>query len=451
MDDKIKIMSEEKISKALLKFGIPAIIGMVITAIYNFVDSIFVGGLGTSAMGAASVAFPILMMIAGLGLTMGNGAASYISRLLGEGNLEKANNTASISVVGTLILGILVIIPSLYFIDPLLRALGATETIMPYAKAYSIIFISGSIFNIINITMVNILRAEGSAAFSMYSLLIGAGLNIVLDPIFIYGFEFGIRGAAIATVISQIVTTTIIIIYFSSKNSIVKISFLHVNFSKEILFEVLKIGIPNLIFQILSSVSMSLINSGAASYGDAEVAAMGIVNRTFAIGSYVIFGFSKGFQPIAGYNYGAKNYIRLKESVSISLKWSTIFCLVVAASQIVFAKPIIDIFSNDSRVLDIGARALTAYSIMFPTFGIQMIYMALFLSLGKAREGTLLSLGRQGIFLIPIILILPSIIGLDGILFAQAIADLLSTIVTLVLGIKINRELNNMEEEAKVV
>ncbi|MCT4593833.1 MAG: MATE family efflux transporter [Anaeromicrobium sp.] len=450
MNERIRIMNEERISTVLLKFGIPAIVGMLINAIYNFVDAIFVGGLGTSAMGAAAIAFPISMVIIGVGLTLGSGAASYIARLLGKGDRKQANKTASTAFFGSIILGVMIIIPSLIFIEPLLKSFGATKSILPFAKDYGYIFIGGSVFSVMNITLTNIVRAEGAAKMGMKVLIVGAILNMILDPIFIYTLDFGIKGAAIATVISQVVTTILLINFFYSDKSSIKLSVKYFTLSKEILLEIFKIGTPTLIFQILSSASMGLINLAAAPYGDAAVAAMGIVNRIFAIGSYVIFGYSKGFQPIAGYSYGAKKYGRLKESIDISLKWTTYFCLALAITQSIFARQIVSAFSNDPRVLQISARALRAYSIMFPFFGFQIIYMTLFLALGKAREGAILSLGRQGMFLIPTVLILPRIIGLDGVIFSQGIADFFTTLLTLFFSIKINNRIKSMLKSSPI-
>lgn len=445
MNERIRIMSEESIPTALLKFGIPAIITFLITAVYNFVDAIFVGGLGTSAIGALAVAFPISMISIGIGLILGSGAASYISRLLGEGQLKQSNIAASIAFFGSLILGIIAIIPSLFFLKPILIFFGATETILPFAKDYMYIFIPGSIFVIINIVLNHLVRAEGAAKISMNSVLIGAILNIILDPIFIYTFDWGIKGAAIATAISQMVTTILLVSFFYSAKSNVKISIRYFILSKKILFEIIKIGTPNLVTQILSGVSMGLINSAAFPYGDAAVASMGIVNRIFAIGSYAVLGFSKGFQPIAGYNYGCKKYDRLNKSIHVSIKWTTYFCFILSIIQIIFAKPIVLLFTNESKVLDIGIQALKAYSLMFPFFGFQMIYMGLFLALGKGREGLLLSLARQGAFLIPIALILPQMIGLNGVIFSQPIADLLTVLLTILFYIKLKKDLLAME------
>ncbi|MGC6175077.1 MATE family efflux transporter [Lacrimispora sp. 38-1] len=436
-----KLMSEESVSKILLKFGIPAIVGFLITAVYNFVDAIFVGGLGTSAMGALSVAFPISMITIGIGLILGSGAASFVSRLLGESDIKQANVMSAIAFWGSTFLGLIAIIPCMIFLEEILRFFGATDTILPFAKEYMYFFIPGSVFNVINIALNHLARAEGANKTSMNTLLIGAVLNIILDPIFIYTFHMGIGGAAIATVISQILSTILLLRFFYSSKSIIKISFRYFRLSKQILFDIVKIGTPNLVVQILSGVSIGLINSSALPYGDAAVAAMGIVNRIFAIGSYIIIGFSKGFQPIAGYYYGAKKYERLKVILRKSLNWTFCFCLLLTIIEIVFANPIVSIFTKEANVLQIGVHALRVYSIVFPAFGFQTIYIGLFIALGKGRESLILSLGRQGIFLIPIVLILPTLLGLNGVIYSQPIADLLTILLTVYFGIRLKKSM----------
>lgn len=442
MNERMKMMSEEKIFYVLLNLGVPAIAGMLIDALYNFVDAIFVGGLGTTAMGAASISFPMLMIIVGLGLMMGSGAGSYISRLLGKGEYQLANKTASTAILGSIILWIFVVTPALVFLEPLLRFFGATKTILPFAKDYGYVFIGFSIFSVMNITMINIARSEGAAKIGMKALMLGGILNIILDPIFIYTFNFGIRGAAIATVLSQMSTSILLWRFFLTGKSSIKLSLKYCTLSKDILFEIFKTGTPNLIVQLLTSVAIGLINSAAVAYGDTAVAAMGIVNRIFALGSYVILGYSKGFQTIAGYSYGAKKYERLRECIRVSIKCTTIFCFIVTVLQSIFAPYIVSIFSKDTHVLEISIRGLRAYSIMFPFFGFQIIYMTLYLAMGKGKESLFLSVGRQGIFLVPVIMILPKLIGLDGVLFSQGIADICSVILTLLFSLKIKRSLD---------
>jgi len=374
-DQKIKLMAEEKISKVLLRFSAPVIIGMLVTAFYNVIDAMFVGGLGTSAMGAVSIAFPISMFLIGVGLTFGSGASSYISRLLGEGDIVQANRTASTAFFSSLFIGIFTIAILLSFLDKVLLSFGATATILPYARDFASIFIAGSILSIINVTMNNIAISEGAAQISMTAMIVGAIVNVILEPLFIYTFGWGIKGAAIASVVAQSITTFLYLQYLLGNKSYVKIAFQYFGFDKEIYSQIVKVGIPLLIYQLLTSASMGLTNTAASNFGDAAVAAMGIVTRAFAIVTYVVFGYSKGFQPLAGFNYGAKNIERLKEAVRISLRWTTWFCGISALLIIVFSHSIIALFSNDSAVIVIGSKALIANSIIFISFGFQTIYI----------------------------------------------------------------------------
>lgn len=445
-DQKIKLMAEEKIPKVLLKFSVPVIVGMMVTAFYNVIDAMFVGGLGTSAIGAVSIAFPISMFLMGLGLTFGSGASSYISRLLGQGDIVQANRTASTAFFSSLFTGIITITILLFFLDEVLLSFGATSTILPYARDFSSIFIAGSILSIIDVTLNNIAISEGAAKISMAAMIAGASINVMLEPLFIYTFDWGIKGAAIANVVAQSVTTVLYLQYFWGNKSYVKIAFQYFAFDKEIYSQVLKVGIPLLIYQIFTSASMGLTNAAASNFGDAAVAAMGIVTRVFAVVTYVVFGYSKGFQPLAGFNYGAKKIDRLKEAVSVSLKWTTWFCGISALLIIGFSSSIVALFSNDNAVIAIGSSALIANGVIFISFGFQTIYISLFLALGKATSGCVLSMGRQGVFFIPVIFVLPSIMGIDGVIYSQMIGDILTTALTAILAVNLRKEINGLIE-----
>lgn len=447
-DEKIKMMRDEKIPKVLLNLGMPTMIGMLVSAFYNIVDAYFVGGLGTSQMGAVSITFPIGQIIVGLAMTFGSGAASYISRLLGEEDDKQANKTASTALLSSLFVGVITIIAILCFLDNILVSLGATATILPYARAYAMIYIAGSILNIFNVTMNNIITSEGAAKFTMVSMLIGGGLNVILCPIFIYTLGWGIRGAAIATVVAQASTSLFYVWYISGKKGYLRFSLRDFSVDKTMYSQIFKVGIPILAFQLLTSASIGLTNTAASNYGDPAVAAMGIVTRILALGTFVVFGYMKGFQPVAGYNYGAKNYGRLNEATRVSLQWATWFCGIMALIMIMFPGTIVSLFSkNDAMVINIGGRALRAGGIMFVFFGFQMVYGTLFLALGKAKEGGILSISRQGIFFIPIILILPHVIGLNGVIYSQAIADLLTVVLTAVFAVKLKKELISVAKQ----
>lgn len=439
---KMVLLGKAPIPKALIALGLPTMIGMMINALYNLVDAYFVGGLGTSQMGAISIAFPLGQVVVGLGLLFGSGAASYLSRLLGRGETETANNVASTALYSGIFVGAIIIICTIIFLDPILTLLGATDSILPYAVTYSSIYVISSIFNIFNVTMNNIVTSEGAAKTTMYALVAGAVLNIILDPVFIYTLNLGVAGAAIATAISQIVSTLVYLCYVLKKKSVFSFSLKEYCFSKEIMSEILKIGIPTLIFQLLTSLSITLTNIQAKEYGDSVIAGMGAVTRIISMGSLIVFGFIKGFQPIAGYSYGAKKYERLNESIKISIIWSTIFCVIFGLVMALFPSTIISQFTKgDMEMINVGQNALQASGFSFMLFGFYTVYSSLFLVLGKAKEGFILGACRQGICFVPIILIFPMICGMSGIIYAQPISDVLSAAITVFMAAHLHKEL----------
>ena len=440
--NRIYLLEEAGVASALLKLGIPTMVGMLISALYNAIDAYFVGGLGMSQMGAVSVVFPIVQIIIGLGMMFGAGASSYISRLLGKGANEQADKTASTSLFSGLLVGTIIIIGIMVFLDPVLTALGSTETILPYARAYAKIYVTGSIINVFTVMMNNLLTAQGATKFTMKAMLTGSIANVILDPIMIYGMDLGIEGAAIATVISLCINMALYIGYIAKKKGVLRFSVRNIAPSKTIYAEVLKIGIPVLLFQLLASTAMGSINTAAKPYGDFAVAAMGAVTRIMTVVTYVVFGFLKGFQPFAGYNYGAKKYERLKKSIRLCMIWSTVFCIVAAIVLFIFADPIVSLFGTDIEMAGIAAKALRLNAVLFITFGFQMVYASLYLAIGKSLEGSVLSLSRQGIFFFPLVLVLPHVMGLTGVVWVQPMADLLTTILTIVFAVRINHTLS---------
>ena len=439
---KMELLGSAPVWRALLAMGLPTMIGMMINALYNLVDAYFVGGLGTSQMGAISVAFPIGQVVVGLGLLFGNGATSYISRLLGRGDRKTADQAASTALYSNIAVGALLILCTVVFLHPLLKMLGATESILPYAEEYTRIYVVFSIFNVFNVTMNNLVTSEGAAKTTMFTLLAGAVLNIVLDPVFIYVLDFGVAGAAAATAISQIVSSLVYLGYILRKKSIFSFRIRACCFSKEIMSEILKIGIPTMVFQLLTSLSISLINFQAKEYGDSVIAGMGPVTRIISVGSLMVFGFMKGFQPIAGYSYGAKKYERLHEAIRLSIIWSTVFCVIYGVLASLFSANIISQFTKgDLEMVRIGARALSANGLSFLLFGFYTVYSSLFLALGKGKEGFILGACRQGICFVPFILLLPLFAGVSGILYAQPAADVISAVITVFMAIRLHREL----------
>jgi len=441
-NNKMELLGNAPIPKALISMGIPTMLGMMVNAIYNLVDAYFVGGLGTSQMGAISVVYPLGQVVVGLGLLFGNGAASYLSRLLGKGDKEKANQVASTALYSSITVGVIMIIFSMIFLRPILKLLGATDSIMPYAVTYASIYIVSCIFNVFNVTMNNIVTSEGAAKTTMLALMAGAILNIGLDPVFIYVLDMGVAGAAIATAISQIISTLVYLTFVLRKKSIYNFRIKNCTFTKEIISEIFKIGIPTLVFQILTSLSISLVNTQARPYGDSVIAGMGAVTRVVSMGSLMVFGFIKGFQPIAGYSYGAKKFDRLHEAIKTSIIWSTAFCVIYGLVLTIFSKGIISQFTKgDLEMIRVGTQSLRINGISFMLFGFYTVYSSLFLALGKGLAGFILGSCRQGICFVPVILILPAFCGINGILYVQPIADLLSAIITIFMALHLHKEL----------
>lgn len=439
--NRIYLLEKAGVALALLKLGIPTMVGMLISALYNAIDAYFVSGLGISQMGAVSIVFPIVQIIIGLGMMFGAGASSYISRLLGKGDNEQANKTASTALFSGIFVGAIIIAGIMLFLDSVLISLGATETMLPYARDYAKIYIIGSIINVFTVMMNNLLTAQGATKFTMIAMLTGSIANVILDPIMIYGIKLGIKGAAVATVISLCINMMLYIGYIAKKKGILRFSIKNIAPSKKIYEEVLKIGIPVLLFQFFASAAMGTINTTSKPYGDYAVAAMGAVTRIMTVVIYVVFGFLKGFQPFAGYNYGAKKYGRLKKSINLCMVWSTLFCIIAAIVLVIFAEPIVSLFGTDIKMIDLASKALRLNAALFITFGFQMVYASLYLSIGKSLVGGMLSLGRQGIFFFPLIFVLPHMFELTGVIWVQPMADFFTTILTVIFAIKINRTL----------
>lgn len=442
-ENRIKILKEEDIDKALFKLGIPMVISLLVAALYNVVDTYFVSSLGKEAVAAVSVAFPIQLIFLGIGLTFGAGAGSYISRLLGGNNKKEASIVATVALISSAILGIITAIALFCYLEGVLKFMGAIPSIMEISKSYTEIFIVGGVLGAINVTLGNLVVAQGAAKISLKAMLSGSISNMVLDPIFIFGLNLGVRGAAIATLIARVITSLMYLIYFVGDKNLIEIKLSNFKPTLTIYKDVLNIGISMLILQILQTISISKISYAASFYGEEAIAAMGIVLRIVTLGTNVVFGYMKGLQPLAGFNYGAKNYERVREAIKASIKWTGVFCIVWTLIIYVFAPSILSIFGTDENVLNIAVPALRAGVIMFITFGFQFTYSTLYLSMGKALGGVFLNSLRQGIIFIPIILLLPKFMGLNGVIYAQTVSDLITTIITIPFAISIHKSLKS--------
>lgn len=449
MDDKrLYLMGQEKVGKALRIMAIPAIIGMMVNSVYNIVDALYVGWLGKEQLGATGIAMPIFMLIGAFGITIGMGANSYISRLLGAKDIDQAEKTAGFALLLALVTGILLTAAGQIWLVPILKLFGATPGILPYAVDYTrIIFWSGAI-TVCNMVFNNILRAEGSATPSMIGMSLGAVLNIVLDPIFIFVLDMGIKGAAWATLLSNFSSFLFLMGYVFMGKGVLKPKPWKVSFSGRIYGEIMKIGTPSLFRQLLVSLSVGFLNNAAGSFSDAAVAAVAVVGRVTSFGYMGLLGLNQGFLPLAGFNYGAGQYRRLRQTIAATVKAGSVFSLLIAVAGLALAPQIAQAFGSDAEVIDITARGLRYASILFPFTGFMITFNVLFQAMGKALPAAFLSLARQGIFYIPMILILPHFMGLTGVLLSQTFADGLTLLTTAAFAIYIMRWINARIEES---
>ena len=433
INERNHMLANEKISKVLMKLSLPATIGMIVNALYNVVDTIFIGrGVGSMAIGGLAIAFPIQMFIMAIAQMIGIGAASVISRSLGAGDVEKADNTAGNAYISIIVIAIITVFLGLRFIDPLLRIFGASDTLLPYAKEYMQVIFIGSVFFMFAVASNNLIRAEGNAFVAMMSMIIGTGLNIILDPIFIFWLNMGIRGAALATIISQFFSFVFVMVYIYSGKSQLKVKPHHLKPNKALLSEIFKVGAPAFARQVGGSALSIVLNNSLGFYGgDIAITIFGMINRLLMFIFMPLFGVVQGFQPIAGFNYGAKKFDRVREVIRISIKYTTIYTIGGWAIAQVFAPFFLGVFTSDTAVVTQGIPILRVVVMAVPVIGVQIISSSVFQAFGKARPAMVLSLLRQFIMLIPMVLIFPRFFGIWGIWVAFPLSDFLSTVVTL--------------------
>lgn len=435
-------MTETPVRRLIIKLAIPTIISMLVSSIYNMADTFFVSQLGTSAAGAVGIVFSVMAVIQAIGFTIGMGAGNIASRKLGAKDEEEASRYASTGFFFGLVLSLLLSLFGVLFIDGFMRFLGATETILPYARDYAFYILLASPVMCLSFIMNNYFRAEGKAFYGMVGITVGGVLNIILDPIFIFTFGLETAGAAIATALSQLISFLILLFMFIRGKSNLRLSIRYVTFRPVYYRNIIVTGLPTLARQGLASLATITLNVMAASYGDAAVAAMSIANRiTFFLFSFML-GLGQGFQPVAAFNYGAKRYDRVHDATKFTSVISTLLMIVVASFCIAFARPLIMLFRRDDlAVISIGVVALRAQALTLILSGISTVTNMALQSTGQAGRATFLAMCRQGFFFIPIILILPRILGLVGVEIAQSLADILTFLVSLYFYISYLKEL----------
>ncbi len=451
VDQRFQRMTQTPIPRLIGSLAVPSIISMMITSIYNMADTFFVGQIGTSASAAVGISFSLMAIVQAIGFTLGMGSGNFISRLLGQQKAEEASKVAATSFFTSLGIGAIISLLGFVFLDPLVRVLGATPTNLPYAMDYVRYILLGIPFMTASFVLNNILRFQGSAFYAMFGIGLGGILNIALDPLFIFTFNMGTGGAALATSISQVISFAILL-FASGRGGNIRISYKDFTPKWDIYKEVLRTGLPSFYRQGLASVATICLNLTAGPYGDAAIAAMSIVARVFHFALSMLLGFGQGFQPVCGFNFGAKLYNRVLAAFWFCIKTSVIVMVFISVIGYVFAPDIISVFrKEDLEVIAIGATALRLQCLTFPLSSWIVINNMLLQTIGKAKEASILALARQGLFFLPVILVLPRLTGILGIQLSQPIADLLTFILAIPMGIRILNELKGLQKEQELL
>ncbi len=434
-------MTEASVERLVCKMAVPTMISMLVTAIYNMADTFFVGRIGTSATGAVGIVFSLMAIIQAIGFCFGQGSGNYISRKLGAHDFDEASRMAATGFLTAFGAGLVITVVGLFFLTEFSLMLGSTETILPHAKEYMRFILLGAPFMTSSLVLNNQLRLQGNAMYAMIGIASGAVINIGLDPLFIFTFGMGVGGAALATVISQFVSFCLLLAGCKRGGNIA-IRFRDFSPSLRRYWEIIRGGTPSLFRQGLTCAAAIALNLAARHYGDAAVAAMSIVNRTMMFAFSALIGFGQGFQPVCGFNYGARRYDRVLEGFWFCLKVGTTCLTVLALLGILFAPSVVAIFRReDAEVIAIGAKALRLQCVTFPLLAWFTLNSMMMQNIGAFGRASVLAMARQGLFFLPLILTLPRFFGLWGILLCQPLADLCSFLLALPLGIGTIREL----------
>lgn len=417
-------MTTTSVPGLILKLAVPTIASMLVTSLYNLADTFFVARISTSAVGAVNVIFPLMAIIQALGFMIGMGSGSRVSRLLGEKRNDEANRVASGAALMALLGGVILAVVCFSLGDGLMTALGASPTILPHANAYAQYILLGAPVMMCSYVFNNVLRAQGNATFAMIGIVSGAVLNVALDPLFIFVFRLGIAGAAIATVLSQLISMLILAFFFITKLSIVRIGVKWLTVRPGVYLNTLLTGLPSLCRQGLSSIAAVMLNRAAVEYGDSAIAAMGIVSKAAMIVFGIGLGIGQGYVPVLGYNYGDGRYTRVRRAFIFTLNISTAVLAVFACAGFFLAPWIMDSFIDyDPAAVEIGIAAMRMQMVSLPLVALGFMCNMTFQTTGRSLIATVLSCARQGIFFLPLVYILPRAFGLFGVEMVQAAAD----------------------------
>ncbi len=435
-------MTTTPVEKLICSLAGPTIVSMLVTSFYNMADTFFVGKIGTSATGAVGIVFSVMAIIQAFGFFFGHGSGNYVSRKLGEKDFEEASRMAATGFVSAFLAGLVIMIVGLIFLEPLCYLLGATPTILPHAKSYLRIILIGAPYMTAALVLNNQLRFQGSAFYGMIGITSGAVLNIVLDPLFIYVFHMGVAGAALATIISQFVSF-LLLLRGTGTGGNVHIDLRKFSPSIQRYKIIINGGSPSLCRQGLSSVSTACMNLMARPYGDAAIAAMSIVMRITNFAASIMSGFGEGFQPVCGFNYGARKFRRVQKGFWFCVRLSTVFLLGMSVLGWFGASGLVALFQReDQEVIAFGTRALRFQCISFPLLGWITMCNMMMQTIGKGVRASIMAMSRQGLFFIPLVIVLSSRIGFLGVQMSQPISDVLSFLVAIILQASVLREMN---------
>ena len=427
-------LGEEKVSKLLIKFSVPAVVGMMINALYNIIDRIYIGNakdLGTNGIAGITIGFPIMIILLAVGILFGVGGSTLFSIRLGQKKPEDADKALGNSFFLLMISGFLIMILGEIFLEPLLILFGASKEVLPYSMEYMRVILLGSVFQVISMGINNFIRADGNPKLAMYTMFLGAGTNIILDPIFIFIFRMGVSGAALATILSQLFSAIWVVSYFLGKRSKHKLSLKNIKPVFHIVTKIISLGIPGFAMQVANSLLNAILNRNLNFYGgDIAVTGMGVINSIQTILIMPVIGINQGVQPIISFNFGAKKPDRVKQAVRQAIIAATIIVSIGYIIVRLFPTQLISFFNRDEELLAFGKSALVSWMLFLPVVGFQAIGSSFFQAIGHSASAMFLTLSRQFIFLIPALIIFPKIWGITGLMYSAAFADIFSAIIT---------------------
>lgn len=446
-EQKRNYMLEEPVEKLVCRLAIPTILSMLVTSFYNMADTFFVGKLDTQSTAAVGIVFSLMAIIQAVGFLFGHGSGNFISRKLGAGEIEEAERMSAVGFFTSFMAGVIIMISCMFFIEPLSYLLGSTETIQPYTVAYLRIILIGAPAMTASLVLNNQMRFQGSAFYAMIGIVSGAVINIVLDPILIFWCGMGVAGAALATTISQYLSFCFLLIMIRRGGNI-QIRFQNFKPSLHFYAEVIRGGIPSLFRQGLASVATICLNHAAGVYGDAAIAGMSIVSRIMMFVNSALIGFGQGFQPVCGFNYGAKRYKRVLDAFAFCVKVAFFFLVGVAILVFIFAPGLVAVFrKGDPDVIEVGTAALRYSVVALPLSAWIIMCNMMLQSIGKGLKASIVASARQGIFFLPLIAILPYFLGLAGVEACQAVSDVFALTVSIPLGVSVIKEMRQADDK----